>query len=319
MKRSILAAFAFAFFAWAVLASGSITKVSGRSRSQVVRPKDKAIHVNVALVLVNVAVVDTEDRLITTLQKDNFRLFEDDVEQEIAIFSHEDVPASVGIILDVSGSMSDKIDRTKQAALQILTAANPQDEFFLVTFGAQAKLRTSFTSDIEEVRSKMLLIQPGGSTPLLDAIYLGMKQMKNARYHRRALIVISDGGDNRSWHSESRIIKDLKEADCTLFAIGLFEQHDMKLTVEEHNGPTLLSKLVSPTGGRVFAVSHLNELPDVATKIGKELRDQYVLGYTPSGIGRPGHWRNIKVRVKPPAALPPVHVYAKSGYYAPPD
>jgi Ca-activated chloride channel homolog len=320
IKKWTVSAFAFAPFAATVLTFGALAQVSSPSTGHSVRsnPADKAIHVDVELVLVNVAVTDPEDRLVTTLQKENFRLFEDNVEQEIVTFSHEDAPISVGLIFDVSGSMADKVDRTRQAALQILKTANPEDEFFLVTFDAHAKLRTGFTSNVEELRDRMILIKPRGPTALLDAIHLGMKEMKNARYRRHALIVVSDGGDNSSIHTENRILRDLKEADCQLYAMGIFDQHDMKLTVEEHNGPTLLSKLAETTGGRAFSVSHLDELPTIATEVSKELRDQYVLGYKSSAARQHGKWRTIKVLVSPQVTLSPVHVYAKRGYYGPP-
>jgi len=162
---------------------------------------------------------------------------------------------------------------------------------------------------------------PRGPTALLDAIHLGMKQMKQARYRRRALIVVSDGGDNNSLHSENRIRKDLKEADCQLYAMGIFDQHDMMLTVEEHNGPKLLSQLAESTGGRAFSVANLDELSDISAKISAALRDQYVLGYKPSAISVYRHhdstWRSIKVKVNPSPILPPLHVYARSGYYSP--
>jgi Ca-activated chloride channel family protein len=275
----------------------------------------KGIHVDVEMVLVNVTVTDSEDRLVMNLQKENFQLFEDNVAQEIVSFSHEDAPVSIGLILDTSGSMANKVDSSRQAALQVLMTANPLDEFFLVSIGSEAKLRTRFTSSVEELQNRMTSIKPKGSTALLDAIHLSIKQMKTGRYRRCALVVISDGGDNHSWHSESQIRKDLKEADCQLYAMGIFDEHDMELTSEEHDGPALLSKLAEITGGRAFAVPNLDELPDIATKISMELRDQYVLGYKPGGARRGRTWRSIKVKIAPSASLPLLHVYARTGYY----
>ena len=316
--RSLLLAFGMA--AIAVLAPAGVAQVTAPlmpsdSSGKAPKPLAKGIHVDVEMVLVNVTVTDSDDRLAMGLQKENFQLFEDNVAQEIASFSHEDAPVSIGLIFDTSGSMADKVDKARLAALQILKTANPQDEFFLVTFGSDAKLRTGFTSGIKELQNRMTSIKPRGDTALLDAIHLGMKQMKNARYRRRALVVISDGGDNHSWHSESRIRKDLKEADCQLYAMGIFDEHDMELTSEEHNGPVLLSKLAEITGGRAFAVSNLDELPGIAAKISMELRDRYVLGYKPGAARHDRTWRSIKVKIAPSASLPLLHVYARTGYY----
>jgi Ca-activated chloride channel family protein len=307
---------AIAFLASAVIAQVVPTRPHEPSGSES-RTLAKIIQVNVELVLVNVNVMDPEDRPVTNLQKDNFQLFEDNVEQEIVTLSHEDAPISIGIIFDTSGSMADKIERSREAALQILKTANPQDEFLLVSFAGDAKLTSGFTSNIEEFQNRMMLTKPKGPTALLDAIHLGMRQMKYARYSKRVLVVISDGGDNHSWHSESRIRKDLKEADCQLYAIGIFDKHDMKLTIEEHDGPTLLSKLANITGGRAYEVWGLDQLPVVAAKISMELRDQYVLGYRPASAPHDGSWRSIKVKVEPPTNLSSLHVYARSGYYSP--
>jgi Ca-activated chloride channel family protein len=161
-------------------------------------------------------------------------------------------------------------------------------------------------------------VTPKGKTALLDAISLGIGQMKNARNRNRAIVVISDGGDNHSRNDESRIRSDLKEADCQLYAMGIFDDRDMKRTAEEHKGPALLSEFTELTGGRAFPASNSDELSDVASKISMELHDRYVLGYRPSG-GHDGAWRAIKVKVAEPASLPPLRASARSGYYAPRD
>jgi Ca-activated chloride channel family protein len=303
----------------AFLALPNIAQVDGPSNtSRHANPQfPKPIQVDVEMVLVNVTVTDLDGRPMTGLQKDNFQLFENNVEQEILDFSHEDSPISIGLIFDTSGSMADKIDKTRQAVVQILKTANPQDEFFLVSFASRAKLTSGFTSDIAELQSRMTSQKPKGSTALLDAIHLGMKQMKNARYRRRALVVISDGGDNHSLHSESRIRKELKEADCQLYAIGIYDRQDMKLTVEERNGPKLLFEMAETTGGRAFPVSSLDELPDISATLSMELRDQYVLGYKPDKTSHDGTWRNVKVKVLHSASQGSLRVYARNGYYKP--
>ncbi len=275
------------------------------------------IEMNVEMALVNVTVTDPYGRLVAGLDKENFKVYEDGVEQEISSFSSEDVPISIGLIFDMSGSMADKVDKARQAAIQFLRMANPRDEFFLVSFNDRAELTSRFTSSIEELQSRMLFTVAKGSTALLDAIYLGLTQVSSGHNGKRALLIISDGGDNHSRYNEKDIHTLLKEADCQLYAIGVFDVSDMGRTPEELYGPSLLSELAEMTGGRVFPVSSLNDLPDIASKIGMELRNQYVLGYKPSDESRNGTWRKIKVKMHLPKGLPPLNVYAKTGYYAP--
>jgi len=277
----------------------------------------KPIQVDVSLVLVNVTVTDPYDRLVTGLGKENFRVFEDGTQQEIVNLSSEDVPISIGVIFDMSGSMADKLEKARQAAAQFLRAANPRDEFFLVSFNDRAQLTSDFTSSVEELQNRMLYTTAKGQTALLDGIYLGLNQMRSARNGKRALLIISDGGDNHSRYNESDIRKFLKEADCQLYAVGVFDSNDLGRTIEEGYGPTLLSELAEISGGRVFPVSTLNDLPDIATKIGEELRNQYLLAYKPRDAKRSGMWRKIKVKLVPPKGLPPLNVYAKTGYRSP--
>jgi Ca-activated chloride channel family protein len=277
----------------------------------------RGIEMNVEMALVNVTVTDPYSRLVTGLDKENFRVFEDGIEQEIASFSSEDVPISIGLVFDMSGSMSDKVDKARQAAVQFLRTANPRDEFFLVSFNDRAELTSRFTSSIEELQNRMMFTVAKGRTALLDAIYLGLSQMRGARNGKRALLIISDGGDNHSRYNEADIRNFLKEADCQLYAMGVFDVNDMGRTTEERYGPSLLSELAEMTGGRVFPVASLTDLPDIAAKIGMELRNQYVVGYKPSDVRHNGAWRKIKVKLLAPKGLPPLNVYAKTGYYAP--
>jgi Ca-activated chloride channel homolog len=277
----------------------------------------KPIQEEVQLALVNVTVTDPYDRLVTGLDRDNFRVSEDGTEQEIRYFSSEDVPISIGVILDMSGSMSDKVEQARQAAVQFLRTANPRDEFFLVTFADRAQLVSPFTSSIAELQNRMIYTTARGRTALYDGIYLGLSQMRHARNSRHALLIISDGGDNHSRYNESDIRNFLREADCQLYAIGIYNPNDMARTPEERYGPTLLSELAEMTGGRAFSVAGLGDLPDIAAKIGMELRNQYILGYKPSDEKHDGTWRKIKVKIVPPRGLPPLSVYAKTGYYAP--
>ena len=279
--------------------------------------RPQQIHMDVDLALVNVTVTDPYNRVVTGLGPDNFRIFEDKVEQEVVNFSSEDVPASIGVILDLSGSMADKLGRAKQAALQFLKTANPQDEFSLIGFNDRVQLLNRFTDDVESLQARMVTISAKGATALLDAIYLGLTQMKDAHYSRRALLIFSDGGDNHSRYSERDIKRLVREADTQLYSIGIFDpiRYGAR-TPEELNGPSLLTEITELTGGRAFAADDPNELFDIATKIGQELRNQYVLAYRPSNKEHNARWRKIKIKLHVPKGLPPLNVYAKTGYYA---
>jgi Ca-activated chloride channel homolog len=275
----------------------------------------KPLRKDVDLVLVPVTITDPMNRLVTGLEKQNFALTDNGQPQEIRHFSSEDAPISLGVIFDSSGSMADKIDKSRQAVVEFFRTANPQDEFFLITFNEKPELLVDYTSSVEDIQDRLVYAQAKGRTALLDAIYLGMSRMRKAHYERKALLIISDGGDNHSRYTESEIKSMVREADVQIYGIGLFDTFFK--TPEEREGPALLADITEVTGGRTFTISSPNELADVATKIGIELRNQYVLGYRPTNPGRDGKWRKIKVKLNPPKGLPPLHVYAKTGYYAP--
>jgi Ca-activated chloride channel homolog len=278
--------------------------------------KGKPLTTQTEMTLVNVTVTDPYSRLVTGLEQENFRVFEDGAEQEIVRFSSEDVPVSIGVVFDMSGSMSDKIDKSRLAAVQFFRTANPQDEFFLINFNDRAQLVSPFTASVEELQNRLMFTSAHGMTALLDGIYLGLSQMKGAHNTKKALLIISDGGDNHSRYTETDIRRFVQEADVQIYAIGLYEP-DGGPTPEEREGPSLLGELTQMTGGRTFAVHSLNDLPDIATKISMELRNQYVLGYRPGNHSHDGKWRKIKVKLRPPKGLPPLNVYARTGYFAP--
>ena len=314
---------ALALVVFALVAAPEFSQGQGpvQPPSQSTNPKMKqgeGIKVDVNLALVNVTVTDPLNRLVTGLEQEHFRVFEDGVEQEIVTMSSEDVPVSIGLIFDMSGSMSDKVDKARQAAVQFMRTANPLDQFFLVSFNDRAELTSGFTSSVEELQNRMMFTASRGRTALLDAVYLGLSQMRGAHNAKRALLIISDGGDNHSRYSENDVRNFLKEADCQLYAIGIYDEIGIRSrSSEELNGPSLLSEMTEMTGGRTFPVGNLGELPDIAAKIGMELRNQYVVGYRPSNAEHNGTWRKIKVKLRPPKGLPPLNVYAKTGYYAP--
>jgi Ca-activated chloride channel homolog len=275
----------------------------------------RPLKVAVDLVLVPVTITDPLNRLVTGLEKENFQLFEGSAPQEIKSFSSEDAPVSLGVIFDSSGSMSSKMDRAKDAVVEFFKTANPQDEFFMITFSDEPEVVNDFTSSVDDIQGKLVFTVPRRRTALLDAIYMGVSKMREAKYPKKALLIISDGGDNHSRYTENEIKALVKEADVMVYAIGIYDRYFQ--TQEERLGPELLGEIAELTGGRAFTVENPNDLADVATKIGVELRNQYVLGYRPTVVARDGKWRKIKVKLLPPKGLPPLRVYARTGYYGP--
>ena len=276
------------------------------------------IQMNVDRVIVPVTVTDPYDRIVTGLAESNFEVFDDKVHQKILSFTTEDAPISVGMVFDTSGSMSDKIQKSKEAALEFFKTSNPEDVFMLISFSNRPYMVSAFTGNYENILDRMLFVKAGGRTSLLDAIYLGLSRMKKTDTSRKALLVISDGGDNHSRYTERDIKRAVKESDVQIYVIGVFEPlADRDRTPEEAAGPSLLSELANVSGGRMFSVEDPSELPDIAEKISIQLRNQYVIGYRPSNLVRDGRWRRVKIKLHPPRGLPPLQVFARTGYYAP--
>jgi VWFA-related protein len=276
------------------------------------------IRVDTTLVLIPVTVTDPLNRFVTGLEKENFKVFEDKKEQALLQFSSEDAPLSIGLVFDASGSMGNKLAKSREAVAQFFKTANPEDEFFLVQFNDTASLVHPFTHSLEEIQSRLTFTQSKGKTALLDAIYMAIQQMKKAKNPRKALLVISDGGDNNSRYTEGEIKNLVKEADVQIYAIGIFEPLGSRgRTAEELAGPGLLNDVAEQTGGRQYYVENLNELPDIAAKIGIELRNQYILGYAPANQDRDGKYRRVQVKLVQPRGLPPLRAVWRLGYYAP--
>jgi Ca-activated chloride channel family protein len=271
------------------------------------------------LVLIPVTVTDNVNRFVLGLQKEDFQLFEDGVEQTVALFSGEDAPLSVGVLFDKSGSMAYKLGPSRDAATQLLKALNTQDEAFLVEFADAASVSVRFTAHTEEIGSALKSAKAGGLTALLDAIDTGLTEMKGAKNSRKAIVIVSDGGDNRSHYTADQIESLVREADVQVYAMGVFEPFfSSALTREEISGPRLLSEIATQTGGRAFAASAPADMPSVANRIAVELRNQYVIGYYPKNKARDGKYRNIEVKVsQPPGLGSPLKVHWRLGYYAP--
>ncbi len=276
------------------------------------------IKVDVELVLVNVIVTDPMGRMVTGLDKEHFKVLEDKKQQEVVQFGAEDAALSLAVVFDASGSMGYKMNKAREAVAQFFRTANPEDEFFLVQFNSRPEMMTGFTKSLEEIQNRLTFLQSKGRTALLDAIYLALNQMKQAKNSQKALLVISDGGDNSSRYTPREIKRLVRESDVQIYAIGIYEPFASRgRTPEEASGPGLLTEIAESTGGRQFAVQNVNELPDIAEKIGIELRNQYVLGYAPINNAKDGKWRRVKVEVEKIRGMPVLRSYHRHGYYAP--
>ena len=266
------------------------------------------------LVLVPMTVTDPRNRLVTGLEAINFQVFDNNVGQSIKSFSTEDAPVSIGIVFDLSGSMQSKFSRARKALTEFLRTSNPADEFFVVGFNDRPAVVVDYTSDVDDVEARMVMLRPENRTALIDAVYLGVDKLKEAKYDRKALLIISDGGDNRSRYTESELRRVIRESDVQIFAMGIFD--DYAPTEEEQLGPILLTDIAESTGGQMFKVSNVDEMTDIATRISAELRNEYVVGYRPSDMKKDGNWRKLKVRLVPPPGLPALTVHFRQGYYA---
>ncbi len=282
------------------------------------KQRESAFRLDVNMVLVPVSVVTPMGQQVTGLEKENFRLLEDKEEQMISHFGSEDAPLSMGIIFAASGSIGPKLTKSRQAVSQFFKTANPQDEFFLIQFNDRPEMVSEFTTRLEEIQNRLTFTQAKGRTALLDAIYMGLNKMKQAKHQKRALLIISDGGDNSSRYTEREIKNLVKEADVQIYAIGIYEPVSSRgRTAEELAGPGLLQEVAEQTGGRQFPVENLNDLPDIAAQIGIVLRNQYVIGYIPKNQNKDGKWRRILVKLVQPKGMPQLRVFSKQGYYAP--
>ena len=274
------------------------------------------LRVDSSLVQIPVHATSLIGTSITDLLAPDFRVFEDGIQQKIAYFVKQDAPLSVGLVFDSSGSMTNKIGKSAQAAAAFFMTANTGDEFFLVEFGEKPKLQMPFTSDSDQIYRKILHSRPFGRTSLIDAIHLALLQMKNARNSRKALVILSDGGDNHSHLTRREIKGVLLEANVQMYAMGIFDDL-IKHTPEEENGPRLLDEFAFETGGYVYPVKNIDDLASVGATLGNALRNEYLLGYFPSNSTRDGKYRNVKVSVDTLPGTPPLNVSYRHGYYAP--
>lgn len=276
-----------------------------------------AIRAESNLVLISVSVIDPKNGPVTGLDKQNFRIYENKVEQRVVQLSREDQPAAVGIIFDTSGSMKKKAEKSRAAVTAFLRTANPEDEFFMVEFDNHAHLALPYTDQTQRIEEELTRTHPFGRTALLDAIYLGLQELRKSHKPRKALLIVSDGGDNCSRFTEADVRNLVNESDVRIYALGILASANAHVLPEEAGGPDLLSDIAEQTGGRLFPVANIDELPEAAARIGLELRNHYLVAYEPTNLHRDGKYHKVQVKVEATDRSRSWRVAWRSGYYAP--
>lgn len=304
-------------------ATGTLKREAGSEQADSARDmRTSLMSVHVDLVLVPVTVTDSMNRPVMGLTKDNFLVYEDQKQQQIRYFSKEDEPISVGILLDLSGTMANKIDAAREALGAFFRNCHPDDDYFVITFANRPKLLADTTRSIGDIEASLATVQPFGYTALLDAIDMALVKLRSARYKRRAVLIISDGGDNVSRHKLREVKSEVEESGVEVYAIGMFDDGlPILKSFDEKIGKHLLSEVTEASGGRTLTVANLAKLSDVAETISMDMRNQYVLGYEPRNSVRNGKWRKIRVQVLRSLAATEARVWLhpayKKGYTAP--
>ena len=277
------------------------------------------IKVKTDLVTLTLTVTDLYGRYVSGLTKNAFSIFDNNQEQEITFFSDSDAPVSVGILFDVSGSMSgDKIAKAQTALRRFINSSHPNDEYFLIAFNNRAQLLLDRTRDGEALLQKLTLVAPKQNTALYDAVYLGLERVTRGSHQKRALLIISDGQDNASRYNFGEVRRLMKESDVVTYAVGIVGGGDSSSALGMQ-GQAFLDELTSVTGGKSFYPSSDIEMDEIFERIALELRHQYSIGYTPTDFRLDGKWRKVKTKVKPPRGLPRLTVRGREGYFATPQ
>lgn len=302
-----------------IIPRARINEIAAASGASIPGLTTRPLRVDVDLVLIPVTVTDSYNHPVLDLSTNDFLLYDGEKPQKVQYFSREDAPISIALVLDYSASMKNKIDYEKQAIAEFLNNANPADEYFAIGVSSKPLLVASAATSLETLQNEFATLQPHGGTALFDGIYLGLQQLRHARYKRKALLVISDGGDNDSRYTLKEIRSMVAESDVITYAIGLFDDVPLPLfkSFEERWGRKWLGTITDVSGGRTIAADSRQRIPEIAAIISRELRHQYVLGYKPENQLRDGKWRKVSVRTVSAEGRPWLHVYYKEGYFAP--
>jgi VWFA-related protein len=296
-------------------------KLQPQDQSQKQNNQDFTLSVDVELVQLPISVLDAKGRPVDGLTKDNFQIFEDNGLQQIKLFRHEDIPLSLGLVIDNSGSMRNKRERVNSAALSFVRESNPEDETFIVNFDDSAYLEQDFTGSIGDLIDALDQLDTRGETALYDAVFLSVDHVKAGKKDKKALLLISDGEDNVSKYGFNKVVEALRESKVTLYAIGLLEDNDQRGGLfkkpPSKKAKENLEKFAEITGGQAYFPKSLDEVEEIVKDIAHDLRNHYTVGYTPTNRKMDGSWREIRVKVNPPKTVSKISVRTKQGYYAP--
>jgi Ca-activated chloride channel family protein len=284
--------------------------------------KDYSLKVETVEVSLPVSVLDKDGHPVDGLKQDNFQVFEDKVQQTIKTFRHEDIPLSLGLVIDNSGSMRNKRERVNSAALAFVRESNPDDETFIVNFDDSAYLEQDFTGSIGDLVDALDNIDARGETALYDAIYLSTDHVKAGKKDKKALLVITDGEDNVSKYGINKVMEALRQSKgVTLYAIGLLEEDDQRGGLfkkpPSKKAKEDLIKFAETTGGQAFFPKNLDEVEDLTKRIAHDIRNHYTITYTPTNANLDGSWRQVTVKITTPKNMGKITWNAKPGYYAP--
>ena len=280
---------------------------------------DAPVRVKTDLVTLTLTVQDLYGRYVTGLNKEAFSVTDNNKTQDITFFSDSDAPVSVGILFDVSGSMSgEKIAKARRALSRFLLTSHPSDEYFLIAFNSRAQLLLDRTRDADAVLRKLTLVQPKQDTALYDAVYLGVEKVTLGTHQKRALLIISDGQDNASRYNFGEVRRLMRESDVVTYTVGIVSRGDTS-SMMGMQGQAFLDEISSVTGGKSFYPESDVEMDEIFERIAIELRHQYTIGYIPKDFEPDGKWRKVKVKVKPPRGYPRLTVRGREGYYATPN
>jgi VWFA-related protein len=282
------------------------------------------IRVDVDLVELPVSVVDKDGNTIEGLQRENFQVLEDNAPQTISLFKHEDIPLSLGLVVDSSGSMRNKKERVYSAALTFVKESNPDDQTFVVAFDSSAWLQQDFTGSMGDLVDALDNLDPRLETAMYDAIYLSVDHVKKGKLNKKALLVISDGEDNKSQWGFNKVLQHVQQAkDVMIYAIGVFDENDSRSGGLFGKSPQKkardgLKELAEASGGQAFFPKSLDELEEICRRVARDLRNQYTIGYSPTNKKPDGSYRKVTVKlVNPPKNAAKVEPKTRAGYYAP--
>ena len=275
-----------------------------------------SIKVDVNLVVLHTTVLDDRGRFAEGLKEENFRVFEDKVEQKLSVFKREDLPVSMGLVVDNSGSMRDKRARVNEAALTLVQASNPQDEAFVVNFNDDfyLDLDKDFTNSIPELKEALERIDSRGSTALYDAIIGSLDHLKKASKDKRALLVVTDGEDNISRNSLEKAIREIQKTNTVIYTIGLLSEESKKA---KNRARKALKDIAEASGGLAFFPENVDDVHTICEQVAHDIRNQYTLAYYPSNSKRDGTFRTVQVEVIPPRGKGKLVARTRNGYYAP--